>query len=81
MMLAGLPVPERLVLILARKLRDAGLDLTAQRLETAGNAKRKSSHSTYPSATTSSKCSRTVRPDSANSAPSSRGCQACPGRV
>jgi hypothetical protein len=36
MMLAGVPVPDRLVLILAGKLRDAGLDLTAQRLETAG---------------------------------------------
>jgi hypothetical protein len=35
MMLGGVPVPDRLVLSLAGKLRDAGLDDTAQRLETA----------------------------------------------
>ena len=35
MMLAGVPVPDRLVLTLVGKLRDAGFDDTAQRLETA----------------------------------------------
>ena len=33
MMLAGVPVPDRLILTLAAKLRDAGLDDTAERLE------------------------------------------------
>jgi hypothetical protein len=35
LMLAGVPVPDRLVLTLTSKLRDAGLDDTAQRLEIA----------------------------------------------
>ena len=33
MMLAGVPVPDRLVLTLAAQLRDAGLDDTAEKLE------------------------------------------------
>ena len=33
MMLAGVPVPDRLVLTIARNLRHAGLDATAGRLE------------------------------------------------
>lgn len=33
MMLAGIPVPDRLVLTLAAQLRDARLDGTAERLE------------------------------------------------
>ena len=35
MFLAGVPVEDKLVLTLAAKLRDAGLDDTAERLETA----------------------------------------------
>jgi len=35
MMLAGIPVADRYVLELAGKLRDAGYDHTAERLETA----------------------------------------------
>ena len=35
MMLAGVPVPDRLVIQIAQKLRDAGHDDTAERLETA----------------------------------------------
>ena len=34
MFLAGIPVEDRLVLTLARRLRDVGLDDTAERLET-----------------------------------------------
>ena len=35
MFLAGIPVDDKRVLTLAQKLRDAGLDDTAERLETA----------------------------------------------
>ena len=58
MMLAGVPVPDRLVLSLAGKLRDAGLDYTAQRLLSAQEHESTCSHSISPSATTFSKCSR-----------------------
>ena len=35
MFLAGVPVDDELVLVLAERLRDAGLDYTAEKLETA----------------------------------------------
>ena len=41
MMLAGTPVPDPLVLELARLLRDAGLDVTAETLETAYDGEHK----------------------------------------
>jgi hypothetical protein len=35
MVLVGIPIPDRLILTLASRLRDEGLDDTAERLETA----------------------------------------------
>ena len=53
MFLAGVPVDDKRVLTLAAKLRDAGLDNTAERLETAYDRERCCSRSRSANATRS----------------------------
>ena len=67
--LAGIPVDDKRVLTLAAKLRDAGLDDTAERLETAYDRETAVLALAIPHATTSSRCSSTAPKDSASSAP------------
>ena len=71
MMLAGVPVPDRLVLTIASQLRDAGLDATAERLENAYDRETKVIALDIAERDRSSRCSLTAPKDSSSSEPRS----------
>ena len=71
MFLAGVPVNDKRVLAIAAGLRDAGLDDTAERLETAYDRETKMLALSIANATRSSRCSSTAPKGSESSGPCS----------